>query len=357
MSRTRQFAKRCATAGLAVVVAFALGACGSGSTGAADAARSGSQSQATADSGLTGGVQISGDQYPLSITDFVGHAITLDHKPERVCVISGTPLNIWYDIGGTAVCGPSVSENTRLVAEHAAEISSLPEVGQTYAVNIEALVAQQPDLVVSMVGPQDSQLPRIREVGLQTVSVKVRTFDELATTYRLFGSIIGSTDLAEQRIAEIAARRDAVLAQWPGGDIPVVILYVTAQALSVKLDNSIAGSMSQTLGLTNIASGLMPDNPGSETTPLSIEEIVRQQPDYVLVTSMISTNELARDTLDAEFARNQAWQAVDAVREGRVIYLPQQYFLYNAGPYYAEALEYLAASLRPDIFGEPVLTE
>ncbi|NLH71252.1 MAG: hypothetical protein GX454_13940 [Brooklawnia sp.] len=97
MSRTRQFAKRCATAGLAVVVAFALGACGSGSTGAADAARSGSQSQATADSGLTGGVQISGDQYPLSITDFVGHAITLDHKPERVCVISGTPLNIWYD--------------------------------------------------------------------------------------------------------------------------------------------------------------------------------------------------------------------------------------------------------------------
>ena len=134
----------------------------------------------------------------------------------------------------------------------------------------------------------------------------------------------------------------------------VVILYVMADTVAVKLDNSIAGQMVKDLGLTNIASGATPDNPKSETTPLDIEFIVAQQPDVVLVTSMVGNNELARETLQTQLDRNPAWQAVDAVREGRIAYLPQQYFLFNAGPYYGDALTYLAATIYPDVYGAPV---
>lgn len=69
---------------------------------------------------------------------------------------------------------------------------------------------------------------------------------------------------------------------------------------------------------------------------------------------MIGSNDEAKAKLDEQFASNQAWQAVNAVRNGKVIYLPQQYFLYNAGPYYADVVEYLAACLHPDVYGEPV---
>lgn len=299
-------------------------------------------------------VALSGTSYPLTITDFDGRTITLDKKPERIAVISGTPLNIFYDVGGTAVCGPDITENIRLVDTHAATIKALPSVGRSFAINMEALVAQRPDLVIAMGGAQRAQLPRIRELGIETMAVRVRTFAELATTYQLFGAINGTTDLARARMNQIIGQRDEVLAKWPDKPKSVVILYVTAQSLTVKLDSSIAGDMVKTLKIHNIASGLVPDNPGSETTPLDIEEIVRQQPDYVLVTSMISSNAQAKETIDTEFKRNSAWQAVDAVREQRVIYLPQQYFLFNAGPYYGDALRYLAASIYPDIYGAPV---
>ena len=61
----------------------------------------------------------------------------------------------------------------------------------------------------------------------------------------------------------------------------------------------------------------------------------------------------AKASLEQQFASNPAWQAVDAVRNGKIVYLPQQYFLYNAGPHYADAARYLAASLRPDVYGSP----
>lgn len=353
LSQTRVLLRRLFGLCLAVALGFTFGGCGSGPEAVSNGSDT-ATSPAAAGGIDASGVQISGISYPMTITDFLGHTITLNTKPERVCVVSGTPLNIYYDAGGIAVCGPSITDNIRLVAEHADEMKALPSVGSSYALNMEQLAAENPDLVITMAGSQDSQLKRMRELGMTTLSVKVRSFQDLVTTYQIFGAINGTGQLVDQRIEEIAARRDEICATWPGDDISVAILYVTAQSLAVKLDNSIAGEMTTTLGVRNIASGLAPDNAGSETTTLDIEAIVAAQPDYVLVTSMISSNEEAKTRLDEQFASNSAWQAIDAVRDGKVIYLPQQYFLFNAGPYYADALEYLAASLHPEIYGQPV---
>ncbi|WIY82831.1 ABC transporter substrate-binding protein [Propionimicrobium sp. PCR01-08-3] len=353
MSQKRRFGKLLAQSGIAALLAFGLAACGSGPTDSSTNAGAPDSSAANA-SFDANSVRISGDSYPMTITDFVGNTITLEQKPERVCVVSGTPLNIYYDAGGTAVCGPNITENLRLVTEHADEMKALPQVGSSYAINMEQLSAQNPDLVITMAGSQDTQLKAMQGLDMTTLSVKVRSFEDLVTTYQLFGAINGTQDIVDQRISDISSQRDEVIAKWPGDDISVAILYVTAQSLAVKLDNSIAGEMATTLGVTNIASELAPDNPGSETTNLDIEAIVAAQPDYVLVTSMIENNDEAKQKLDEQFASNQAWQAVDAVRDGKVIYLPQQYFLFNAGPYYADALEYFAASLRPDVYGQPV---
>ena len=127
---------------------------------------------------------------------------------------------------------------------------------------------------------------------------------------------------------------------------------MTSKSLAVKLDNSIAGDIVKILELDNIASDLPPDTVGSETTPLDIEYIVEKDPDYVFVTTMISSNAEARKTVEEQFASNPAWNSVNAVNEGRVIYLPQQYYLYNAGPYYVDAIEYMAQSIYPEIYGE-----
>jgi iron complex transport system substrate-binding protein len=78
---------------------------------------------------------------------------------------------------------------------------------------------------------------------------------------------------------------------------------------------------------------------------------VEKNPDYVLVTTMISSNEEARRTVAEQFETNPAWSSVKAISEGKVLYLPQQYYLYNPGPYYVDAIDYMAKGIYPEIYG------
>lgn len=297
-------------------------------------------------------ISVTDGGYPLTVRDFMDVETRLETEPLRVAVLSGTPLNIWYDLGGKSVCTSQVSDNIRLTQGYEDEIRALPSVGQVYAVNVEAVVEQEPDLIIAQSGVQTTVAAALSDIGFKVIQTQVRSFDDVLDTYRAFGKLLGVSDLAEQKIAEFTQKRDALVSKLPDRQLSVVILYVTSRSIAVKLDNSIAGDIAGMLGLRNIASDLPPDTIGSETTPLDIEYIVEQNPDYVFVTTMVSSNEEAKRTVEEQFSSNPAWSAISAISEGRVIYLPQQYYLYNAGPYYADAIEYMAKSVYPDVYGE-----
>lgn len=297
-------------------------------------------------------IEVIGEQYPLTIKDDTGYETLLESKPHKAAVLSGTPLNIWYDLGGKSICTSNISQNVKVIQEYKDEIMSIPSVGAVYSVDMEAVIAMKPDLIIAQSGTQGSQAKKLRDMGFKVIVTSVKSYEDVLDTYRAFGKILGSEEAAEKRISQLEEKRQAILSKLPADKPSVVILYVTSKALAVKLDNSIAGDVVKILGMKNIASDLPADTIGSETTPLDIEYIVQQNPDYVLVTSMISNNEAAQKTMEEQFANNPAWKGVKAVTEGRIIYLPQEYFLFNSGPYYGEAIEYIAGSIYPEVYGE-----
>lgn len=295
---------------------------------------------------------VKGDTYPLTITDYLGVETVLEKPPARPAVLSGTPLNVWYDLGGKSVCTSDISSNLKLIPEYEDELKNLPMVGPVYSINLEAVIAQQPDLVIAQVGTQSTPAKELRRMGYKVITTYIRSFDDVVATYRAFGSILDQRHLAEAKIKALQECKDAIVSKVPQKGKSVVILYVTARTLAVKLNNSIAGDVANILRLENIAASLPPDTIGSEHTPLDIEYIVGKNPDYVLVTSMIASNEEAKRVMEHEFSKNPAWKGVKAIQAGRVVYLPQQYFLYNAGPYYCEAIEIMAKGIYPELFGE-----
>ncbi|MGM9605888.1 MAG: ABC transporter substrate-binding protein [Oscillospiraceae bacterium] len=297
-------------------------------------------------------VSASAGGYPLTVLDYFDYETTLETQPERVAVLSGTALNIWYDLGGKSVCTSELSGNLKLHEEYADEIRGLPVVGAVYSLNLEAVIAQDADLIITQAGVQTDATKTLREMDTPVISVLPRTFDDLIETYRVFGRILEKEELAEEKIKALTEERQSYIDQAPAEGKRVVILYLTSNSLSVKLNSSIAGDIATSLGIHNIASDLPPDTIGSENTPLDIEYLVEQDPDLVLVTSMIGSNDLAVETMEKQFAENQAWQSINAVAEGRVFYLPQEYYLYNAGPYYNEAVRYMACTVYPEIYGE-----
>jgi len=297
-------------------------------------------------------ISVKGDDYPLIVSDFLKTETIIEKQFENPAVLSGTPLNIWYDLGGKSVCSSDVSDNIKLVEECEEEIRNLYQIGPVYNIDMESVIAAKPDLIIGQVGTQSTQCKKLRDMGFDVVLTHIRGFSDVLDTYRAFGKLLDKSELAEEKIKALVDKKEEIVKKVPEDDLSVVILYVTSRSLSVKLDNSIAGDVANILKLDNIASDLPPETIGSESTPLDIEYIVEKNPDYVLVTSMISSNEEARQTMNKEFSENPAWKGVKAIEEGRVIYLPQQYFLYNAGPYYDQAIEYIARGIYPQIFGK-----
>lgn len=296
-------------------------------------------------------IEVYGDKYPLTVRDYLNTETILDEKYDEVAVLSGTPLNIWYDLGGKSICTSDISENLKLIPEYEEEIKNLPTIGPVYSINMEAVVSNKPELVIAQVGTQGTQAKKLREMGFKVINTHIRGYDDVLSTYRAFGRILEKEVEAEQRIKGLETQKQEIVSKLPNENRSVVILYITSRTLAAKLDNSIAGDVANILQLHNICSDLPPDTLGSENTPLDVEYLVKENPDYVLVTSMISSNELAKESMEKEFAENPVWKGVKAVQEGRVIYLPQQYFLFNAGPYYGEAIEYMARCIYPDIYG------
>lgn len=298
-------------------------------------------------------LSVSSETYPLTVTDYLDYQTKLEKLPARVAVLAGTPLNIWYDLGGKSICSSEINDkNIKLVEEYKEEMKKLPAVGAVYSLDMEAVVNQKPDLVILQSGVQSSAAKTLRDMKFPVITTLTRSFDDVVTMYRVFGVLLNKSELAEEKIKKMTEARQYYIDKAPEPGKKVVMIYLTANSLSVKLDNSIAGYIAKDLKLKNIASGLPADTVGSENTPLDIEYIVKQDPDIILVTSMIGSNELAMQTMKKHFDENQAWQSVSAVREGKIIYLPQEYFLYNGGPYYVEAVKYMAMGVYPEIFGE-----
>lgn len=348
----RDFHMRSTTRWLQVSLTILVGCLGlAGCSSTAETAES--SSPATSAPAATADFpSVSSDSFPITVTDWTGHEETFEEAPEKVAILSGTPLNLWYDVSGTVVATSNLSDSVHVSDEHAEEIEELPQLGEPFNVDAEKLVELDPDLIITMYGMQDTLTSQLQELGFATLTVRTNDLNDLENVYEVFGALNGTSDDAAAKMADIRESTDAIAAQWPSADESAVILFQSEKGLSVKLNNSIAGAMLTELGVTNIASGL--PRQGSDSATLDLEEVVKQQPDYVLVTGRFSDPSRAKEIMEGEFAKNEAWQSVDAVTEGRVTYLPQEYFLYNAGPDYPAAFEYLAASLHPDVYGEPV---
>ena len=80
--------------------------------------------------------------FPVTITDSNGTDLVFDKPPERIVVFDAAALEILFAIG----------EGDRIIATHSfvsypPETDTIPRVGDAFNMDIEAIIAMEPDLV------------------------------------------------------------------------------------------------------------------------------------------------------------------------------------------------------------------
>ncbi|MBP2655323.1 MAG: ABC-type transporter, periplasmic subunit [Firmicutes bacterium] len=282
----------------------------------------------------------------LTIKDDAGRMVSLVHKPENIVVLSPSFLDLLYALGGKAIGRPNYNVKLDTVP---AEARNIPDVGFVYNINIEKVVALQPDLVIAMQGIHDKLIPVLESNNIPVIVIKYKTYNDVFDKIALFGDIVGTQQKAQEMIQDLNQKLKFISDRLPNKSVKIAILHATAKNVTLELDTSIAGSTANILHLQNVATNSNLLESSADMAPYSLEKLVESDPDYLFVVTMGNTAEIEK-TMKENIENNPAWTSLRAVRDKKVVYLPSDLFLLNPGIRMPEAVEYMARVVYPEIY-------
>jgi iron complex transport system substrate-binding protein len=256
--------------------------------------------------------------------------------PERIVSLSASNTEI--------LCALGLEE--RLVgvdtwSDYPPSVRQLPKVGRELDIDVAAVTALRPDLVVAClsVPGMERNLPRLAAAHLPYVALRPVGLDSIFDNILRAGAATGRERRAAELVAGLQARLTAVeRAVAPTAPRPRVYWEWYPKPLVA------AGGRSWMTRLIAMAGGenIFADC-DAESTPVQLADVLARQPD-VIVACWCG----ARTPPTAErVAARPGWEPARAAREGRVYVVPEGLFA-RPGPRLADGLELLAALLHPD---------
>ncbi len=249
-------------------------------------------------------------------TDDRGRRVAWQSPPARVVTLAPSLTEIVYAVGG----------GVRLVAadrysDHPPAARALPRVGDALRVDIERLLALQPDLVLAWgSGNTGRELAQIEATGVPVFFLEPRRLDDVPRALERVGALLGLAAQGEQAAAalrsELAALRSVHAAR-----APVSVFYqVWSRPLMTLNDQHLIADVIRLCGGRNVFGALKPLVP-----ELSTESVLAADPE-VLFTARESGPQAAgaaqRAPSDAAFALWAPHKGARAVQRGWMFTLP-----------------------------------
>ena len=244
--------------------------------------------------------------------DDMGRTVTLD-APKRVAALTGSFADIWCLAGGTDSLVAAAGDSwTSFDLPLSKDVTNL---GAIKTPDLEHLLAAAPDLVLlsSNTAAQLALVEPLEQAGLTVACFNVTHFAEYLRMLEICTDLTGDTAAYERHGLSLREQIENARAR-ADGSTPTV-LYIRATGSSCKVKNSrdtVLGEMLADLGCINIA-----DSEESLLEQLSLEQIIRSDPDYLFAVLQGADSSAAKQTLETTLLSNPAWQSLTAVREGR----------------------------------------
>lgn len=285
----------------------------------------------------------SGEGY--TFTDDIGAEVTVAEKPQKVAVLLSSLADLWITAGGSVDI--SVGESVERGFADASVI--LVDEGAGKTINLEALIAAQPDFVLysADLSGQVECAETLRSAGIPAAGFAVETFEDYLRVLKICTDILETPERYKQYGAALKAEIDTMIAAAQAQEKQPHILFVRAGS-SAKVtkaktaENHFVCAMLKEIGTFNIA----------EKAPilldgLSTEEILLSDPDFILFTTM--GDEAAGKAYMDSLLSDPVWQTLSAVQGGNVCQLPKELYQYKPNARWGEAYAYLIELLYGDI--------
>lgn len=297
--------KRMGALALAAALCLNLAACGAASSSAASSAAPSSQAVASsaAASEATG----------ITLTDQAGRTVTLEQPAESIvsCYYISTYATIALGLKDKIVGLENKADTRALYALAAPELPELTQVGTLKELNVEAVAALEPDLVI-MPKKLIDNAQTLEDLGITVMIVDPETQEGLETMLTLIGEACGASDQAQALIDYNHTQLERAAEMTADLEKPSVCLLGNSSYLSVAPAAMYQNDLIEQAGGVNAAASIEEDY----WADISYETLLALAPEVLVIPSAASYT--AEDVMnDPQLAD------LPAVQNGAVYTMPQ----------------------------------
>ena len=273
---------------------------------------------------------------------YQGKEYTVPNNPERTAVLANSVAYMLYELG---VIPSARTLSTDKLPE---ALEKVPVIGQTTNVNIEALISNKPNFVIGLSPTSDKYKDALTNNKIPHMIITYDGINDNVPLLETLGKIYNKEDKASAAIKayqeKILKIKDSIKKETPKR---VAVLFASGKSITAETEKATGASLVKELGIIDVvASHIKPDQKDMKYILYSLETLAFDNPDVILIVTMGKRSEID-ENMKRTLTDNPAWANLTAVKNNRVVYLPNDLFLLNPGLRTPDAL----AELVREVYG------
>jgi iron complex transport system substrate-binding protein len=273
--------------------------------------------------------------FPLTVIDDEGTEVAIDSEPQRIISLSPANTEIAFALGaGERLVGRTDWD------DFPAEAVELTPVASFTGVNMEQVVALEPDLVLAagnFFTPPDD-IERMRELGYPVVVIYAPDVPAVMADIELIGNAIGAGDEAAALTAQMATQFEAIGEAVAAIDARPRVFYQVGS--EPEIFAPAPGSF--VADMVTLAGGDPITTADAAAWAIPLEELIVADPEVIIL------GDANYGICPADVAARPGWEGMTAVVNGHVRAV-DDVPVTRPGPRLMQGLASLARAIHPDL--------
>jgi cobalamin transport system substrate-binding protein len=269
------------------------------------------------------------------VTDEVGRRVRVSRTVERIVSLAPNLTEIVYALGAADRLAGVTN-----YCDFPPEAQKKPRVGGAINPSLEKIAALRPDLVLATRSLNRLEtVEALERMGLAVYVTYAQSVEGTLESIEHIAELIEARETGEGLVARLRARLEEVRKRLAGQPPKRVLFIVWEEPLISAGQRTFLGDALGWAGAESVVQTTQ------EWPRVSLEEVVRLQPDYLIFAA--SPSESAEHI--AEKLRGQpGWRDLRAVQQGHIVVVSDA--LNKPAPRLVDAIEELARQLHPEAF-------
>ena len=277
-----------------------------------------------------------------AVVDLLGRRVAVPEDPQRIVAMAPNITEIVFALG----------QEQKLVgattfSDYPAAAKDIPRVGSYIHLDLERIVALQPELCLAIKdgNPKDTVM-RLESLGIPVYAVDPRNLESVMETLDRLGSLLHAEAQAGQVIASMRRRIELVDTAVAKSQYRPRVFFQIGVAPIVSVGaNTFIHELIIRAGGKNLAEGPVP------YPRFSREQVIGLSPDVIIITSMARA--AVFEEVKADWSQ---WSHIPAVKTNR-IFIQDSNLFDRPSPRLVDALEVLTKLIHPELFQSEMVEE